>query len=167
MKTSAWKQAARLPRRDAQRAISITTAASPEHSPSCCKTGYPSLGANPARDPHIPSQRDPAGKKNPNNPTPARTRNSSHPSLMDAAGILPPQQRTLSSSRPSDTWADEKVEEDSASTLTPSQHIPHSPTPSSTTYQQSCPIPFSTHARHGAVLQANAPLHRGATVPGK
>ena len=125
MKTSARKQAARLPRReDAQRAINITTATSPAQS--CCKTGYPSLGANPARTPHIPPQRDPAGEKK-KQTTPARTRNSSHPFVMDAAGILPPQQQAPSSSRPSDTGADEQAEEDSASTLTPSQHTPHSP----------------------------------------
>lgn len=47
MKTSARKQAARLPREDAQTAINVTAAASPEQS--CSKTGYPSLGLNPAQ----------------------------------------------------------------------------------------------------------------------
>lgn len=61
MKTSARKQAGRLPREDVQTAINVTAAASPEYS----KTGYPSLGLNPARIPTHTASKGSYRKKEP------------------------------------------------------------------------------------------------------
>lgn len=119
MKTAARKQVARLPRRgDAQRAINLTADASPEQNGY--KAGSPGLGTNLARTLTAFLPKGTLQGKN----SPARRRNSSHPSVIDAAGILAPP-----SSRHPGTGRDEQLEEDRASTLLPSQHLPRRPAP--------------------------------------